>query len=109
MYIHIGEEYSLRAKDIIAILDKDSASSCFVEEFLKQREKELINLSKNPYKSIVITGASSNIGSAVEAAISKINEQFGTIAFIQQSQSSVGVQTFGVVTITIIYTIGRRN
>jgi hypothetical protein len=55
MYIHIGEEYSLRAKDIIAILDKDSASSCFVEEFLKQREKELINLSKNPYKSIVIT------------------------------------------------------
>lgn len=56
MYIHIGEEFLVRAKEIIAILDKEAAgSSEFVEEFLKRQEGNIINLSKNPHKSIVIT------------------------------------------------------
>ncbi|MGX6445918.1 extracellular matrix regulator RemB [Neobacillus sp. K501] len=56
MYIHIGEDLNIRAKDIIAILDKESVnSSQLVEEFLSCHTKKLINLSKNPFKSVVIT------------------------------------------------------
>jgi hypothetical protein len=56
MYIHIGEDLNIRAKDIISILDKESANhSPLVEEFLKRQNERVINLSKNPYKSIIIT------------------------------------------------------
>jgi extracellular matrix regulatory protein B len=56
MYIHIGEDLNVKVKDVIAILDKESVnSSSLVEEFLKRHEDHLINLSKNPFKSIVIT------------------------------------------------------
>ena len=56
MYIHIGEDQNIRAKDIISILDKESVNSSeMVEEFLKRHEDRLINLSKNPFKSVVIT------------------------------------------------------
>ena len=56
MYIHIGEDLNIRAKDIISILDKESANqSSLVREFLKQQSERVINLSKNPYKSVIIT------------------------------------------------------
>jgi len=56
MYIHIGEDYNIRAKDIIAILDKKSEEkSDLVKEFLVFHREKVINLSKNPYKSIIIT------------------------------------------------------
>jgi extracellular matrix regulatory protein B len=56
MYIHIGEEVLVRAKDIIAILDKDSVrTSEYIQEFLQQNESNTENLSKNAFKSIVIT------------------------------------------------------
>ncbi|MCM3726872.1 DUF370 domain-containing protein [Neobacillus cucumis] len=56
MYIHIGEDLNIRAKDIISILDKESANqSTLVKEFLKQQSERVINLSKNPYKSVIIT------------------------------------------------------
>ena len=56
MYIHIGEELNIRAEEIISILDKESANqSPLVNEFLKKQCKKVINLSKNPYKSVIIT------------------------------------------------------
>jgi extracellular matrix regulatory protein B len=56
VYIHVGEDLNIRAKDIIAILDKECVkSSSLDEEFLKQHKEKLVNLSKNPFKSIVIT------------------------------------------------------
>ncbi|MEH7181368.1 extracellular matrix regulator RemB [Neobacillus vireti] len=56
MYIHVGEDLNIRAKDIIAILDKGSVnSSNLIEEFLSRHNEKLINLSKNPFKSVVIT------------------------------------------------------
>jgi extracellular matrix regulatory protein B len=55
MYIHIGEEILVRTKDIIAILDKDVHSSQYIQEFLQHNEKHTENLSKNPFKSIVVT------------------------------------------------------
>ncbi|PLS02184.1 extracellular matrix regulator RemB [Neobacillus cucumis] len=56
MYIHIGEDLNIRAKDIISILDKESANqSSLVEEYLKRQSERVINLTKNPYKSIIIT------------------------------------------------------
>ncbi|MFL6555208.1 MAG: extracellular matrix regulator RemB [Bacillus sp. (in: firmicutes)] len=56
MYIHIGEDINIRARDIISILDKESANnSPLVEEFISHRKEKLINLSKNSFKSIIIT------------------------------------------------------
>jgi hypothetical protein len=56
MYIHIGEDINIRARDIISILDKGSVNnSPLVEEFLKARKEKVINLSKNPFKSIIVT------------------------------------------------------
>jgi extracellular matrix regulatory protein B len=56
MYLHIGEDTLVRTSEIIAILDKESASySTILEEFLSYREQETVNLSKKEYKSIVVT------------------------------------------------------
>lgn len=56
MYIHIGEDINIRAEDIVFILDKESANnSSLVEEFIGRHKEKLINLSKNPYKSVIIT------------------------------------------------------
>ena len=56
MFVHIGEETLIRAGDIIAIIDRESAAaSSVLAEFLSRREEEIINLSKSQYKSIVIT------------------------------------------------------
>lgn len=56
MYIHIGEDLNIRVKDIITILDKESVnSSPLTEEFLTRHGKMVVNLSKNAFKSVVIT------------------------------------------------------
>ncbi|HYK74702.1 MAG TPA: extracellular matrix/biofilm biosynthesis regulator RemA family protein [Pseudoneobacillus sp.] len=56
MYIHIGDEVLVKTKDIIAILDKDSVhSSDYIQEYLQHNEHNTENLSKNSFKSIVIT------------------------------------------------------
>ena len=56
MYIHIGEDINIRARDIISILDKESANnSPLVEEFISHRKEKVVNLSKNPFKSVIIT------------------------------------------------------
>lgn len=56
MYIHIGEDLNIRAKDIITILDKGSVkTSHLTEEFLAHHERKVVNLSKSAYKSVVIT------------------------------------------------------
>jgi regulator of extracellular matrix RemA (YlzA/DUF370 family) len=56
MYIHIGEDTNVRAKDVISILDKESAiNSPLVEEFIDHHKGKVINLSKNPFKSVIIT------------------------------------------------------
>jgi len=56
MYIHIGEDLNIRAKDVISILDKESANhSSLIDEYLSRHSDRVVNLSKNPFKSIVIT------------------------------------------------------
>jgi extracellular matrix regulatory protein B len=56
MYIHIGEDHSIRVKEIIAILDKESVkNSELITEFLKRHQNKVMNLSKNPFKSVVVT------------------------------------------------------
>lgn len=56
MYIHIGEDLNIRAKDIISILDKESVNhSTQIKEFLHRHQEKLINLSKSPFKSVIIT------------------------------------------------------
>lgn len=56
MYIHIGEDLNIRLREIIAILDHGSIdSSELIKEFFNHHKGEIINLSKNPYKSVVVT------------------------------------------------------
>jgi hypothetical protein len=56
MYIHIGEDLTVRLKDIIAIVDRQSSdSSLLIEDFLKKHEAKLNNLAKKSFKSVVIT------------------------------------------------------
>lgn len=56
MYIHIGEDLNIRAKDIIAVLDKESVqNSEMVKEFLSHHRGKVMNLSKNPFKSVIVT------------------------------------------------------
>jgi hypothetical protein len=56
MYIHVGEDINIRARDIISILDKESVNnSPLVEEFLKAHKEKVINLSKNPFNSVIVT------------------------------------------------------
>ncbi|WP_210367581.1 extracellular matrix/biofilm biosynthesis regulator RemA family protein [Bacillus sp. REN3] len=57
MYLHVGEEVLVRTRDIIAILDIDSAkSSPFMEEFIGRQQKKAVHLAKGAAKSIVVTG-----------------------------------------------------
>ncbi|MDP4108310.1 MAG: DUF370 domain-containing protein [Bacillota bacterium] len=56
MYIHIGEEHTIRVRDIIAIVDKQSGDSSLLnEKFLKRHKVNLNNLTKSSFKSIIIT------------------------------------------------------
>lgn len=56
MYIHIGEDLTIRSRDIIAIVDKQSGDSSLLnEEFLKRHKGNLNNLAKGSFKSIIIT------------------------------------------------------
>lgn len=56
MYLHVGEEVSIRTKDIIAIIDKESMnSSPFMDIFIQNQQEQVFNLAKGPYKSVVIT------------------------------------------------------
>jgi hypothetical protein len=56
LYIHIGEDHNIGAKDIIMILDQESVNSSeLMKEFFNRHQDKLINLSKKPFKSVVIT------------------------------------------------------
>jgi extracellular matrix regulatory protein B len=82
MYIHIGEEILVRSKDIIAILDKDSVhSSQNIQEFLQHNEKQTENLSKNPFKSIVITKEKVYLSPLASATLKKRTQQLFVMDF----------------------------
>ncbi|WP_335871929.1 extracellular matrix regulator RemB [Bacillus sp. 2205SS5-2] len=56
MYIHVGEDVMLRTNEIIAIIDKASIqNSEEMHLFLQKRKKQLQQLGKSPYKSLVVT------------------------------------------------------
>lgn len=56
MYFHLGEDVLVRTQEIIAILDKESfQASTDMQEFFDFHEKQLINLAKGSFKSLVIT------------------------------------------------------
>lgn len=56
MYIHIGEDLNIKAKDIIAVLDKEVVQNTErLKEFLHFHKKKILKLSRNPFKSVIIT------------------------------------------------------
>lgn len=80
MYIHIGEEVLVKTKDIIAILDKDSVhSSDYIQEFLQQNENNTENLSKNSFKSIVITSGKVYLSPLASTTLKKRSMQLYVI------------------------------
>lgn len=82
MYIHIGEEVLVRAKDIIAILDKESVhSSENIQEFLQHNEKHTENLSKNSFKSIVVTKEKVFLSPLASTTLKKRSQQLYVMDF----------------------------
>lgn len=56
MYIHVGEDVLVRARDVVAIIDKESAiTSNYAEECIERKDDSVINLAKGSYKSMVVT------------------------------------------------------
>ena len=56
MYLHVGEDILVSTKEIVAIIDKTSMkSSTNMEEFMNHHKMRILNLSKGPFKSVVIT------------------------------------------------------
>ena len=56
MYLHVGEDTLVNTKEIIAIIDKEiMKTSTDMEEFVSHQMEHVLNLSKGPYKSVVIT------------------------------------------------------
>ncbi|MFJ7725833.1 extracellular matrix regulator RemB [Neobacillus sp. NPDC097160] len=83
MYIHIGEDLNIRAKDIISILDKESAKqSQIVGEFLERHKERLINLSKNPFKSVIITYDKVYLSPIASGTLKKRSSQMNIQEFI---------------------------
>jgi extracellular matrix regulatory protein B len=87
VYIHIGEDLNIRAKDIIAILDKGCVnSSQLVEEFLQHHSENLVNLSKNPFKSVVITYDKIYLSPIASGTLKKRSNQKNIQEIITQTQ-----------------------
>ncbi|MGE8204769.1 extracellular matrix regulator RemB [Heyndrickxia sp. NPDC080065] len=56
MYLHVGEDVLVRTDEIITILDKGTVKdSVIIQEFLQEKKKNTVNLSKGEFKSLVIT------------------------------------------------------
>jgi regulator of extracellular matrix RemA (YlzA/DUF370 family) len=82
MYIHIGEDTNIRAKDIISILDKESTkNSPLFEEFKDHHKGKLINLSKNPFKSVIITYNNVYLSPIASGTLKKRSNQINTLQF----------------------------
>jgi extracellular matrix regulatory protein B len=80
MYIHIGEEVLVKSKDIIAILDKDSVhSSNDIKEFLQHHAETTQNLSKNSFKSIVVTSGKIYLSPLASTTLKKRSNQLYVI------------------------------
>jgi extracellular matrix regulatory protein B len=80
MYIHIGEEVLVKSKDIIAILDKDSVhSSNYIKEFLQHHAETTQNLSKNSFKSIVVTSGKIYLSPLASTTLKKRSNQLYVI------------------------------
>ena len=71
MYIHIGEDHMVRVREIIAIIDKDSAASG------AQKTADAINLSKGPFKSVVITEKNVYLSPLSSTTLKKRSAQLG--------------------------------
>ncbi|OCA82454.1 DUF370 domain-containing protein [Bacillus sp. FJAT-27225] len=69
MYIHIGEDHMVRASEIIAIIDKDSV--------IGHKYANSINLSKGPFKSMVITEKNVYLSPLASNTLKKRSAQSG--------------------------------
>ena len=59
MYLHLGQEYIIKKREIIGIFDIDNCSvSPITREFFKKSEdkKQVVNVSEDLPKSFVVTG-----------------------------------------------------
>ncbi|AGK51789.1 MAG: hypothetical protein K0S25_373 [Bacillus sp. (in: firmicutes)] len=56
MYLHVGEEITVKTEDIIAIVDRESTKfSPYMDDFIDHQKDQIFNAAKGPYKSLVIT------------------------------------------------------
>ncbi len=82
MYIHIGEDLNIRVKDIISILDKESVNnSALMEGFLKHHSGKCINLSKTPFKSVIVTDDKVYLSPVASGTLKKRSSQMNIHEF----------------------------
>ncbi|RDU37245.1 DUF370 domain-containing protein [Neobacillus piezotolerans] len=72
MYIHIGEDHMVRVNEIIAIIDKGSAGASGLAE-----SGAAINLSKGPFKSVVVTGKNIYLSPLASTTLKKRSARMG--------------------------------
>lgn len=83
MYIHIGEDHNIRAKDIIAILDKESAhSSEMMKEFFNHHQGKIVNLAKKTFKSVVVTSDNIYLSPIASGTLKKRSGQLNIQEFV---------------------------
>ncbi|KAA6447168.1 DUF370 domain-containing protein [Bacillus swezeyi] len=54
MYIHLGDDFVVSTREIVAIFDYKAKASPIVEEFLTKQKKRIVSSNSTP-KSIVVT------------------------------------------------------
>ncbi len=79
MYVHVGEDVMVRTDEIVAIIDKDTVQfSDEMQEFLKLKEKNITNLSKGLYKSVVITVEQIYLSPLASSTLNKRSKKWST-------------------------------
>ncbi|MDE1418516.1 DUF370 domain-containing protein [Bacillus licheniformis] len=54
MYIHLGDDFVVSTREIVAIFDYKAKTSPIVEEFLSKQKQRIVSSNSTP-KSIVVT------------------------------------------------------
>ncbi|WP_145654653.1 extracellular matrix regulator RemB [Bacillus paralicheniformis] len=54
MYMHLGDDFVVSTREIVAIFDYKAKTSPIVEEFLNKQKQQIVSSNSTP-KSIVVT------------------------------------------------------
>ncbi|PLR94023.1 extracellular matrix regulator RemB [Bacillus sp. T33-2] len=83
MYLHVGEDILVRTRDIIAILDKETANtSPLLEQYIARHREQVVNLSRGAYKSVVVTDDTIYYSPLASGTLKKRSQKLSVQEFI---------------------------